>query len=157
MIEPRVTPGVYRAPGGVVLHLFLPGYVQGSKARHPAAQGLCAVAAWRVVWLEAVPSVAMLKEYRWCGKCIGLALVHFGLHGAAVEAVVPRFGVETPTPTQGRREGIGSPDGVADPNELSGGRQQPKELVPVAPATEERGGVGSAPAPPAQTAHKEMT
>lgn len=140
---------MFRAPGGVVVHLYLPGYVQGKKDRRPPDQGMCAAAITRAVWLEPVPSSRPQEPLRWCAKCLGLALAKFGLIDQAVEAITPYFRTASQAPTQERREEMGSPDGVADPQHLSGGRQQPSELVSVAPITEERGGVGSAPAPPA--------
>lgn len=143
----RETPGVYRRPNGVVLHLYLPGYEQGSKPRSAVPEGLCAAQAWGSVWLDDVPPITPAAPFRWCGKCVGLALAKFGLLGPAIDAITPYFRAATELP-QGATQRDGGPDRVADPR-VSGGRQQPEELVPVAPLTEERGGVGSAPAPPA--------
>lgn len=87
----RDTPGVFRAPNGTVLHLYLPDYVQGHKARAVTAAALCAAQGWGVVWLDDVPSVTPEAPFRWCGKCLGLALVKFGLTGSVVEAITPYF------------------------------------------------------------------
>lgn len=92
----RQTPGVFRAPNGVVLHLYLPGYVQGSKPRTVSVEGLCAAQGWGVVWLDDVPTESLSAPFRWCGKCIGLALVKFGLTGPAIAAITPYFKA-TPT------------------------------------------------------------
>lgn len=91
VVPDRKTPGVFRAKNGVVLHLYLPGYVQGSKPRTVSAEGLCAAAGWGVVWLDDVPEITPVAPFRWCGKCIGLALVKFGLTGPAVAAITPYF------------------------------------------------------------------
>lgn len=90
-VPARTTPGVFHAPNGVVLHLYLPGYVQGAKPRTVSAEGLCAAQGWGVVWLDEVPDITQVAPFRWCGKCLGLALVKFGLTGPVVTAITPYF------------------------------------------------------------------
>lgn len=89
--EDRATPGVFRAPAGVVVHLYLPGYIQGAKERHPSEQGMCAAATTKAVWLDVVPSARPQQPLRWCPKCLGLAMAKFGLLDRAVEAITPYF------------------------------------------------------------------
>lgn len=87
----RSTPGVFRAPGGVVVHLYLPGYIQGAKQRHPSEAGMCAAATTKAVWLNGVPSPRPEQPLRWCPKCLGLAMARFGLLDRAVELITPYF------------------------------------------------------------------
>lgn len=97
----RQTPGVFRAPGGVVVHLYLPGYIQGKKERRPPDQGMCAAAITRAVWLGEVPSPRPQQPLRWCPKCLGLALAKFGRLDLAVGAVTPYFRTAAPSEVDG--------------------------------------------------------
>jgi hypothetical protein len=95
----RDKPGVYRAFNGTVLHLYLPGFHPSAHTRAVANVGLCGQQAWDcwkapTVWFDEPPTLGL--PYRWCGKCIGLALVHTGQATIALDAIRPYFTTTTP-------------------------------------------------------------
>lgn len=90
----RDKPGIYRAFNGVVLHLYLPNYHSPTKMRGPSPSGLCGAQAWDgwkapAQWFDSPPTLGL--PFRWCGKCIGIALIHFGGIDHAVQQVMPHF------------------------------------------------------------------
>jgi len=93
----RAQPGIYRAFKGTVLHLYLPGFHLASYARSASPVGLCGTQAWDgwkapAIWFDSPPVLGL--PYRWCGKCVGIALVHFGGIDDSVKRIAPHFSPE---------------------------------------------------------------
>lgn len=90
----RATPGIFRSFNGTLLHLYLPGFHPGAKQRSTTMVGLCSAQAWDgwrapAQWFDAPPTLGL--PFRWCGKCLGMALVHYGQVDVALEAVAAHF------------------------------------------------------------------
>jgi hypothetical protein len=99
--DDRQTPGAFHAPGGVVVHLFLPDYQPTGKRRAMPDRALCNAQAWDTVkaplrWLDGLPPV-LPEPLRWCAKCVGLGLEHAGALESAVRHLEPLFGESVDT------------------------------------------------------------
>lgn len=92
--EHRDKAGVFRRPGGSVLHIYIPDAVLIGKLRHSTRSvgtdfaALCKQHAWdtsraKVVWYdgELPPS----DSAEWCATCVGKALEHGGMLHVAVD------------------------------------------------------------------------
>lgn len=87
----RDKPGIYRAFNGGVLH---PTTTRPRSHVATPTSALCGAQAWDgwkapAQWYDSPPTLGL--PFRWCGKCVGIALIHFGGIDKAVEQVVPHF------------------------------------------------------------------
>jgi len=90
--------GIFHTFAGTLLHLYVPGFHAAGRTRSTPNTAMCGAQAWDswkapLSWYDEPPTLGL--PYRWCGKCLGIALVHHGHVDTALEAIAPHF--TTPT------------------------------------------------------------
>ena len=108
--------------GGLVLHLYVPGYQPGAKSRRPAEAAMCNAPVWKTLswgpqkdqvirrhvplaealaWASSPPPDPFdpRPAWRWCPVCVGRLVELYGDLGAVLHALeIPTNDPEQETP-----------------------------------------------------------